>query len=125
MKIPFSKDYFPPAPILIVAFALRDESPVMRNIKALVDTGADTTLVPTRLIEDLDAPYQYSGMMRAFVSDSLRRVSVHTIDILIGNIRFPAIDVISDDAGEQVILGRNFLNKMRIVLDGPKSSLEV
>jgi len=124
MKTPFSKAYIPPAPVLNVALALRAESPKIHDVTAFVDTGADTTMVPTAMIEKLDAPYQYSTRMRAFVSDSLRPVSIHRLDILIDGIRYPAIDVIADDVGNEIILGRNFLNKLRLLLDGPKSIVE-
>lgn len=125
MKTPFSKTYIPPAPILVIALAVPDESPRIQNIEAFVDTGADMTIVPTSFVEELGVPSEYSGTLRAFVTGSTRRVSIHTLDILIDRLRFPSIDVISDDMGDQVILGRNFLNKMRLVLDGPKQMTEL
>lgn len=125
MKIPYNTEYIPPAPTLKIALALRDEPPKIQDLEGLIDTGADATLIPTELIEKLDAPYQYAAMMRAFVSGSLRRVSIHTLDILIDGNRFPSIDVIADDEGEQIILGRNLLNKLRLVLDGPKGLTEL
>lgn len=119
MKIPYSAEFNPPAPVLMIDLALRDQSPLLREITALVDSGADMTIIPTDLIEELDAPQLYSARMRAFATGSIRPVSIHQVDIIVNNSRIPSVEVISDDLGDQVILGRNFLNKFRMILDGP------
>ena len=37
----------------------------------------------------------------------------------------PTVDGVSDPEGREIILGRNALNKMRLLLDGPAHSGEV
>jgi hypothetical protein len=48
-----------------------------------------------------------------------RVVYRYEIDLKIGDRTFPGVLVVSDDLGDEVILGRNFLNQVRILLDGP------
>jgi predicted aspartyl protease len=125
MKIPYSHDYFPPAPVLIIGLAAPEQSPLVESQPALVDTGADGTFVPTSLLERLDTPPAYSTNVRAHFGDSLLRVSVHKIDILFGAIRLPDLEVVSDDWGAEIILGRNVLNKLRLLLDGPRQTSDL
>jgi hypothetical protein len=39
--------------------------------------------------------------------------------------RFAAIQVVGDEVGDEIILGRNVLNRLRLLLDGPAAMLEV
>jgi hypothetical protein len=43
----------------------------------------------------------------------------YIVDIHLGGILLPAIQVAADEGGEEIILGRNVLNKLSIFLDGP------
>ena len=42
--------------------------------------------------------------------------------ILFDTIRLPDIEVVADDWGSNIIIGRNVLNKLHIQLDGPKET---
>lgn len=124
MKTVYSHDYAPPAPVLEVSLAAPSEPAQVGPLVALIDTGADGTFVPTPLLEVLGVPVIYSTNVRSHLGEHLRRVSVHKIDLILGAIRLPNVDVVSDDWGDEIILGRNALNKLRLVLDGPKQITE-
>lgn len=49
----------------------------------------------------------------------------HTLDILVGSYRFLAIEVVADNHSEEIILGRNLLNKLVLLLDGPQNLTDV
>ncbi|MEW6717480.1 MAG: retroviral-like aspartic protease family protein [Chloroflexota bacterium] len=122
----YSQDYVPPAPILPVSIAIPDKSPETEEYEALVDTGADATFVPTEMLEELELPIQYMANVRSHLGDRLHRVPIHRVDIILfGTIRLPSIEVIGDDWGSQIILGRNVLNKLRIYLNGPDKTTNV
>jgi len=58
--------------------------------------------------------------VRSHLGERLHRVSVHKVDIvLFDSIRLPNIEVVSDDFGSNIIIGRNLLNKLQLHLDGP------
>lgn len=60
------------------------------------------------------------------LGDRLHRVPIHRVDvILFGVIRLPNIEVIGDDWGSQIILGRNVLNKLQMRLNGPDKTTTV
>jgi len=117
---PYSQEYNPPAPVLPVNIAVPGEAPGTGSYSALVDTGADGTFVPTTILETLDLPVSYMTNVRSHLGEELYRVPVHKVDIVMFNsIRFPNIEVVGDDWGNRLILGRNVLNLLRLYLDGP------
>jgi predicted aspartyl protease len=124
MKTVYSHDYAPPAPVLEVGLAAPSEPAQVGPLVALIDTGADGTFVPTSLLEVLGVPVIYSTNVRSHLGEQLRRVSVHKIDLILGTIRLPNVDAVSDDWGDEIILGRNAFNKLRLVLDGPNQVIE-
>jgi hypothetical protein len=46
-------------------------------------------------------------------------------DVGIGELRLPAVKVVGDERGDEIILGRNVLNGLRLLLDGPSATTEV
>lgn len=125
MKTAYSKFYTPPAPVLTISLAGLDESALFENQTAFIDTGADGTFIPTAFLEKLGAPVIYNTNVRSYLGERLRRVSIHQIDILVDKIRLPGVEVISDDWNNEIILGRNVLNKLHIELDGPHQTTRV
>jgi predicted aspartyl protease len=125
MKTPYSQDYFPPAPILLISLAAPEEAIAIGPYPALIDTGADGTFIPTSRLERLGVPVVYATNVRSHLSESLRRVSVHKVDVLFDTIRLPNVEAISDDWGSEIIIGRNILNKLQLFLDGPKQITEL
>jgi len=47
------------------------------------------------------------------------------LDVGIGGLRLPLVEVVADDRGNEVIVGRNVLNNLIVTLDGPKQVLEI
>jgi predicted aspartyl protease len=116
----YSHDYFPAAPVLPIRICLADGTPGQGSWPALIDTGADGTFVPTEILEGLQAPLVYMTSVRSHLGESLHRVAVHRVDVvLFGSLRLPAVEVVADDWGDSIILGRNVLNELRLYLDGP------
>jgi predicted aspartyl protease len=125
MKTPYSQDYFPPAPVMAVRLAAPDHAPQIGPSPALIDTGSDGTFIPTALLEQLNVPAVYTTNVRSHSGDALRRASVHKVDVLFDSIRLPSVEAVSDDWGNEIILGRNVLNKMQLLLDGPEQMTEL
>jgi predicted aspartyl protease len=120
MKAAYSRDYTPPAPILPISLATPEEAPQIGPQPALIDTGADGTFIPTILLEQLGVPVIYATNVRSHLGERSRRVAIHQVDILIDTIRLPNVEVVGDDWSNEIILGRNVLNKLNLLLDGPR-----
>jgi predicted aspartyl protease len=122
----YSGEYSPAAPVLPVNIAVPAEAPAGELMIALVDTGADGTFIPTSILEAMDAPILYMTNVRSHFGESLHRVSIHKVDIILfGSIRLPGIEVVADDWGDQIILGRNVLNTLKLQLDGQEEIISL
>ncbi|MDW8326283.1 MAG: hypothetical protein RMK99_06925 [Anaerolineales bacterium] len=47
------------------------------------------------------------------------------MNIIIEGQRFPGVNVVSWDEGREIILGRNMLNRLVLLLDGPGQTTDV
>jgi predicted aspartyl protease len=124
MNFKYNTDYFPPAPQMQIRLGIPGESLKIGPLLAFVDSGADATIVPLRYIRSLNVQAEDSKFMRSQWGEH-RQVDIYWLDLGIGDLRFPAIEIIADDRGNEVILGRNVLNMLRILLDGPKQIIKI
>ncbi len=67
----------------------------------------------------------YATNVRSHLGKEVRRVSVYSVDLVIGTVRLPDIEVVGDDWNREIILGRNVLNKLELLLDGPRGVTEL
>ena len=92
----------------------------------MIDTGADGTFVATVLLEELDAPIIYMTNVRPHIGANRHRAAVYKVDLYLSpSFRMAGVEVVGDDGGDGVIVGRNVLNKLKILLDGPKQMTDI
>jgi predicted aspartyl protease len=91
---------------------------------ALIDTGADTSVVSRSVLLSLGSPSLFEAQLRSPWGE-LHAVVMYLADVIIGTERFPAIEIAADEAEGEIILGRNLLNKPPLLLDGPRQVTEV
>ena len=124
MSHPYLNSFYPPIPALSITFYYPAESLSIGPLTAIVDTGADGTLVPQSILNQIDAPFVDNIRISSHWGE-WRIVQLFTVDIEVDGLRFPAIEVVGDEQGEEIILGRNFLNKLHLFLNGPTHIVEV
>lgn len=90
MKIAYLSQYSPPFPSLAIHLGYPEESLRLGPLDALVDTGADGTLVPLALLDELNAPLVDQIRLRSQWGE-VRLASLYTVDMGIAHIRLPAI----------------------------------
>lgn len=124
MKHPYDKSYQPPIPALSVVLTNSDEG--LRTVaeKALVDTGSDGTLVPVSLLEDILAPVLTETRIRSHWGE-WRSVQLFLVDIELNGLTLPGMFVVGDETGDEIVLGRNVLNKLDLALNGPAQLTEI
>jgi hypothetical protein len=54
-----------------------------------------------------------------------RNVRTYLVDVDVAGLTLPGIEVVGDDAADQVLIGRDVLNKLRLLLDGPGQRTEI
>lgn len=52
-------------------------------------------------------------------------VYLYEVDIWVEDVHLPGVVVIGDRRGSETILGRNILNKLVLLLDGPHNEMEI
>ncbi len=124
MKYPYRRNSHPPAPVIEVTFISAAERLQTEPLSAAVDTGADGTLVPIQYLDEIHAPATVEMPVHGPWSDS-RRVMLYLVDMQIGDLFLPDMEVVGDLSGHEVVLGRDVLNHLRITLDGPKEIVSV
>jgi predicted aspartyl protease len=120
----YSPDYVPEAPVLDIEIGIPDAEVFSGFHTALVDTGADTTVIPIDYLHAIQAEVVDRAFLRS-PWDDRRTVSIYAVAMKIDNYLLNAVRVVGDDLGKEIILGRNVLNHLRILLDGPASIMEL
>jgi predicted aspartyl protease len=121
---PYDQQVYPPAPLIDVRFGRPGESLSVGPLRAFVDTGADASVAPSRHIESLNVRVALEASLRSPWGEP-RGVRIYRLDLGIGALRLPSVEVVADDLGDEIIIGRNVLNRLVLTLDGPRGMLEM
>ena len=122
MSTAFDQSYEPPFPRLFVTLYTDDER--IGPFSALIDTGADATIAPTKLLERINAWESGWATMRSHFGER-QSVQLYLIGIEVEQHGLSGLYVIGDDVGEDIILGRDILNRLALLLDGPQHRSEL
>jgi hypothetical protein len=115
---------FPPAPRLEIHFIALPHGTAFGPVHAFLDTGADVTIVPMDIIRQLKAGVVTFKTVRGYTRGR-RNVRTYLVDVDVAGLTLPGIEVVGDDAADQVLIGRDVLNKLRLLLDGPGQRTEI
>lgn len=124
MQYPYDRNYYPALPILLIYLAYPGESLKQGPLSAMIDTGADSSIMPVSLLDQINAPFSDEARLRSHWGE-WRTVSLFTVDIGIDELRLPAIEVVGDEEGDDLIIGRDVLNRLKLLLDGPAQQVEI
>lgn len=124
MPHPYDAQFIPPFPVLPIQIRAVGESGGSDQLMAQVDTGADATLVPVALINAIGAEEYDNARVRSHWGE-YRNVSLYLVDMEIAGETLPGVEVVADEEGADVLLGRNILNRLILLLDGYRLQAEV
>jgi hypothetical protein len=113
----------PPAPVAVVSIRDLKGGSTARNVPMLIDSGSDVSLVPRTSIDELNleidpnAGYELEGF-----DGRTTMAQVTQLDLIFVERAFRGKYVIVDS--NIGILGRDVLNHVAVLLDGPRLSWE-
>ncbi len=118
--------YDPPAPVVDIIVKPRPASSrqVGENVRALLDSGADATMLPESLLARIGA-IRIDRRRSRGVYGQARMGSVYLVDIQIGRLVLPSIRAIGLSDNDEPLIGRDVLNHLIVTLDGIGSVTEV
>jgi hypothetical protein len=115
----YDRTHLLPIPVVEIRLAVPDSNDWQGPFKAIIDSGADLTIVPLAWLRQFRAPYLKRAVLRTQWSQR-QPVGLYEVDVRLGDLVFPGIDVAGDFASNEILLGRNVLNRLDLRLEGPK-----
>lgn len=94
------------------------------SLQAFVDSGADVTIIPWQYLEQAEIGRVGRAKMR-WGSHSSRTYDVYLAVIEIGPHTIYGVRVLADKRNQEIILGRDVLNQMKVILNGPALVVEL
>ena len=120
----YSRNVYPPAPTVEVTFVAAAENLRVGPLPVFVDTGADGTIVPISYLNEIRAPTTTEMSIRSQWGER-HRVLLYLVDVRIGGVTLPGIEVVGDEVSDEIVLGRDVLNRLRMLLNGPEETTEI
>lgn len=123
LDFPYDEKYDPAMPVVEVVldgYAGLDSKAVM----AIIDSGADGTMLPIDVLEALGALYQDTVQMRGVLGES-ERVDRYTVGLKLGAITLHGINSVAIPAGTESVIGRDMLNQLLLTLNGPAFTTQI
>jgi predicted aspartyl protease len=119
-QIRYSTDYDPPCPVLALRVAAPLEGSAVALV-AVVDTGADVTLIPQPVAALLGLPAIAQARIAGVTGPA------QTADLFAATIELAGRTVLAEVAafGAEAIIGRDLLSRLVLRLDGPRGLLEL
>jgi predicted aspartyl protease len=91
---------------------------LLSDVPMLIDTGADATVLPSNAVEQLGIPTEEDSEFEVQAFDGqTRRLKLARLELFVLGKKFAGDYLVIDHSVG--ILGRNILNNIRILLDGP------
>ncbi len=112
----------PPAPVARVCLRHPDREESIEDVPLLIDSGADATLLPRSAVAALGiVGTGERSRLEAFDGTISETEVVSVVLVFLGR-RFHGRFLLID--GEVGVMGRNILNHLRLLLDGPALTWE-
>ena len=114
-----SAGYDPPAPLATVGLraSAAGGGGVVDDVRMLIDTGADITLLPRAAVSRLGTPTRTGAYQIIGVDGTRRLADAVDLDMLLLNKAFRGRFLITDEI--EGIIGRDVPASLRLLLDGP------
>jgi predicted aspartyl protease len=112
------------AAFVLLKVAAHQSDEWLPDLPALVDTGADQTVLPGKAIQALGlVPFEFIRVS-GFDGVTSER-PVYSVRLVVRDLPPTRTQVIGGWADDYAILGRDVLNQYRVVFDGPNQRLEI
>ena len=114
-----NENYNPPAPVAYVTLRNPATGEILPNVPLLIDTGSDTTLLPSEAVRKLGIDPEEDAKFEVQVFDGdAKFLKAVKLELHILDKKFRGEYLLIDRPIG--ILGRNVLNNLRILFDGPR-----
>jgi hypothetical protein len=120
----YNEQMSPPAPFVHVTLRCRETGKESADLPAQIDPAADRTAIPGMLVGQLGLVPLDELPVGGFGGQVLL-LPTYRVELSLRSMQPVVIEVIAHPQEPVVLLGRDLLNRYRIVLDGPRLALEI
>jgi len=120
----YSGHYDPAAPAVEIEVRGPGLNSKVMRLTALIDSGADATMLPIQVLRAVGAKHVETRYIRG-VTGARQLAETYLALIQIGPHTVPTTNAIALTRAEGVILGRDVLNHLVVILDGPAQVVEI
>lgn len=113
----YDSSYYPAMPVVVVELRRRAGSASI-ILKAIVDSGADATMVPLRYLRRLKVRKEHTRWLSG-ITGGRYEVDLYTVAVQIGAYRPIYVEAVGTEQSDEVILGRDVLNQFAVTLNAP------
>lgn len=117
-------DYDPAMPMLTIGIARPGQPAPRITFTAILDTGADATLIPVNLLEDVAAKVVDTGYLVG-ISGGRLPVEIFLVTVFVADVKVRGVRAAAIEANSAPIIGRNVLNQLNVLLNGPAGTVDV
>ena len=114
----------PAFPVVEIEISVPHNKENRLGLRALVDSGADVTMIPTRYLHRLGARTIDRRRLRSS-TDVSYAVDVYGVNLKLGPFHETALAVVGNRQSNDVIVGRDVLNHLIVTLNGLAGVTEV
>jgi predicted aspartyl protease len=121
----YDSGYYGPArPIAEVSISSLDNDGTVSGVIALLDSGADATMIPLRLLKRIGAEKVDQRRM-SDASNLSYLVDIYEVVVQIGIFTMPQVYAVADRNNSEVTIGRDVLNHLVVTLNGLAYTVEI
>jgi predicted aspartyl protease len=115
--------YSPSAPVVTIEVG-SDLSDARVTLVAFIDSGADATMLPFEVLQQLQAEEVETRYLRT-VTGKRTAVDLYRVSIRVGPYNFGSVRVVATEIETEIILGRDVLNQLVVTLNGLAAVTEI
>lgn len=124
IRYAYNRQVDPPAPFVHVAIRRPGDGPYSDDLPAQIDTVADRSVIPGGLIARLGL-VPLDELPVAGFGGQVLMVSTYLVELSLRGQPPRLVEVLAHEGEPYVLLGRDILNHLRLLLDGPGLALEI
>lgn len=127
-RIPFSHPYDqqnfnPPAPVMEISLSIPTGQSVILKSPALLDSGADITVIPEWIVQQLQLRY-VDEIIASGYDGIPKQTFIYSVKLIFNGLGDFIVRAIPSN-NDHVLVGRDILNRWSLLLEGRKKIFEI
>jgi predicted aspartyl protease len=114
----------PPAPFVHVSLRCPETGKAVDDLPAQIDTAADRTVIPANLVELLEL-LPLDELPVAGFGGQVFVIPTYLVGLALRTFVAAPVEVFAHPEEPFILLGRDVLNRLRLLLDGPALAFEI